>query len=393
MPDPYIRSALDAYVVEYFEDEIQSSFVQRNPLLYLMSMMSGESLAGKLGNPKATVVWGGASIPRADLEMGVKSFERQLFFEKNEPDDGTSVEYGGVTPVPSGYAEDNKGSIGFRYCHFIEPLQIRKHAITFAGRAKGEQGIGHLMSQSTSPVLRRLVKRINQMLWHGGTGANGSQVNMNSTAQQDAEVWREPLGLVYSIGTQNNLYGRVDRSQVTQLNPFLVNAATDFTSTVADLDMIQQINNGFRRATAGTDFDGIVNRAENGIGVNCVIVPSYIFNTLRGQAQAMNLRIISGDTEHSHPYGGFTGQIIDYNGVYIISDPNCPAGTAYCLTLDEALMEIDPDANFTWSGFTDESRTVQGGRLHEWGDYGTMFRFVPSRKPWLNGTVTNLTAA
>lgn len=384
----YLREGIDAHVREFFDKRFHSSFIQRNPLLYFLGMRSAEG-RGELGQPGASAVLGGMDLGEAEVDDMLGSKERFHTYQKEEPNDGARVSFGGATPTASGFAEDNAGQIAFRWTHYKEPMKVRKHSLKFA---KGESAIGSILDRASGPVWNRFLKRINTLLWHGGTASNGSTYNMNTAAKQGAEVWDEPLGLVYSVGTQSNIFGRVDRSSETLLNPFQINSATAFTTTLVDLDVNRLVNNGYVNQANSTAVDGLANKNPNGMGCNLFITTSALFNELAAQADARGINQITGGLPN-HSVTGFRYPVIEHDNVYYTWDKDCPSGTMYCLDLDTFLMEVDGSANFTWTGFTDKEKTEEGGGAYEWGNYEVMFRGPQCMKPWLNGTITNLTTS
>lgn len=390
---PYIREGINAKVRELFDLRLNSNFLQRNPMLYFLGMRSAEGM-GKLGQPGANVVFGGADLGECEIDETIGSMERYFSYQIEEPNDGDSLEFGGAGPVASGFAEDNEGQTAFRWCHFKEPLKIRTHTLKFA---KGESAIGSVVEKSSAPVFNKMLERINTQLWFGGTNANGSSTDMNSEAQQNKKLWKEPLGAKYAIGTSNNRLGRVDRSSATNLNPFSINASTDLATTVVDLDHNRNVNTGFVRKTAGTDFEGMSNINPNGVGCQLNVTTSALFNCLASQADARGIAVQNGGFSNyseisKHSATGFRYPIIEHDNVWYTWDKDCPSGTMYHYDLDSILMEVDGEYNFSFSGFTDKSKTEEGGDEYEWAEYEAMFR-LGWRCPWLMGSTTNLTAA
>jgi hypothetical protein len=387
----YLREGINAHVREFFDTRLKSTFIQRNPLLYFLGLNSFEGMT-KLGepgakNPKSAAVFGGASMGKAELESKLGSIGRTFKYEKTEPNDGTTVQNGGSTPVASGFAEDNQGMSESRWVHFREPLKIRTHSLMFA---QGEAAIGSIVEESAQPVWRRFQKRINTMLWFGGTGATGSSVNMNTQALQDEVLWREPLGLIYTL-TANNIHNRVNRTTVTQLNPKVIAAGTAFGDTIVNLDINRLVNNGYVDRTSSAAVDGMANNSPNGRGVNLFITTSALFNELASQADARGIHQIVGGMPN-HSVTGFEYPILEHDGVYYVWDKDCPAGTMIGLDLESFLVEVAPQANFSFTGFTDKSKTEEGGGLYEWGNYESIMR-VSCHSPWLNVRITGLTTS
>lgn len=383
----YLRDGINAHVREYFDKRFHSSFIQRNPLLYMLGLRSAEGM-GKLGTPSAAAVVGGMDLGEAEVIDQLGSKERFFTYQKNEPNDGATVQFGGTTPTAAGFAEDNAGQIAFRWVDFAEPLKIRQHSLQFA---KGESAIGAIVERGAAPVFNRMLKRVNGLLWDGGMNSGDSTVDMNSQARQDDEVWREPCGLTYAVGTQNNWYGRVNRTNQTDLNPFLHAAGTVFATTIVDLDVNRYINNGFVNNSTSAAVDGMANENPNGMGCNLFITTSALFNELASQADARGIHQITGGLPN-HSVTGFAYPLIEHDNVYYTWDKDCPSGLMYCLDLDTFLMETSAGGNFEWSGFIDKSKTEEGGGKYEWGFYNTLFRFS-CRAPWLNGSISGLTTS
>ncbi|MDP3972433.1 MAG: hypothetical protein Q8P61_05950 [Candidatus Nanopelagicales bacterium] len=380
----YLREGLDAYVREHFDTRLNSTFVQRNPLLYMLGLRSVEGKT-KLGQPKAGAIFGGVNLGESKRKEMLGSKEVFYSYVKSEPNDGGYVDYGGATRTASTFVEDNKGQLAYRWVDYQEPMKVRQHSLLFA---KGESAIGSILDDGMAQTWTRMQKRINTLLWSGGTAANGSSVNMNTEAEQAREVWREPLGLRYVVGTQNNILGRVNRTSETILNPFQIASATAFSSTVIDLDVNRKVNNGYVDATSSDVVDGIANKNDNGIGCNLFILPPILFNEVASQADARGINVRKGVEGHS--VTGFEGSVIEHDGVHYIWDKDCPSGTMYCLDLDQIVVEVSPTANFTWGGFNDKTKE-EGGEKYDWGNYDAMLR-LGYLKPWLMGTVTGLTA-
>lgn len=382
----YLREGIDAHVRELFTKGLNSTYIQRNAALYFMGLGDAEA-KGKLGQPKASATFGGASLGQSEVKNQLGSMERQYKFQLTEPDDGAAIEYGGQTPVPAGFAEDNEGTIGFRWFHNQEPLQLRKHSLEFA---KGETAIGSIVEESTGPVLNRFLKRHQTLLWHGGTGSNGSQVDMNSASQQNKKMWAEPLGILYTL-TKNNYYGRVNRTDETLLNPMVVDASSAFETTLVSLDICRDVNIGYVDQDSGSAVDGLCNKDPMETGPRLFITTAALFKELMSQAEARGIRVITGGIP-DHPISGYRYPIIEHDNVFYTWDKDCPAGTMVGLHLDFWLMEIARGHNFVWSGFTDKSKNEQGGEYIEWGNFDAQYR-LSCKRPDLQVKIENLTAA
>ena len=91
--------------------------------------------------------------------------------------------------------------------------------------------------------------------------------------------------------------------------------------------------------------------------------------------------------------GGVNKPIIHFDNSYITYDDDCPSGELYGLNLDYWVFEIMSGHNFVWTGFTDKSRTEEGGEYIEWGDFDLIARLT-CRAPWKGvARVANLTSS
>jgi hypothetical protein len=369
----YIRDGLDAHVRDHINKQVQSSFSLANPLFYFLGLSKPEE-ASKLGRPKTSLIFGGAKMGEAKKREVLGSMNHQIRFVKAEPNDGAAVTYGGATPTAAANAEDNFGTAEFRWTHIMEPIKLSKHALEMA---RGEDAVNSIVDDSMGPVWERFVKRINQGFWTG---------TRNATQQND-RVWGDFLGLQHTL-TAGNVYGRVDRAVETALNPNVINAATDLTTTVADLTIIRKVNNGFTKAGGGT-FTPLALRSGGGRGATCWITTSNLWQELANQADGrfqIHTQGIPGKA-----LGGFKAPIIAFDDSYVTYDPYCPAGEMYGLNLDFWSVEVQKGHNFAWLGFTDKSKTEQGGEYIEWGNFSFQGRPI-CHAPWTQVRVTGLTA-
>lgn len=380
----YSREGIDAKVREMFTKKLNSSFVQRNAWLYFSGMRDGEAKA-KLGQPKAGAIWGQMELGESQRKETLGSKAIFHSHQKNEPNDAARVEYGGATPVAAGFAEDNEGMTEYRWTHVKQPLKIRKHSLLFA---KGEHAIGSIVEKSTAPVINSFLKRINGLMLYGGTATNPSAHSMNTAAQQSKTVWDEQLGLIY-VTTAGNTLGRVDRSVETVLQPSVIDSATHFSSTIINLDMNRDINNGYVRADTSATVDGLADKDPDGTGPDLWVTTPLLYNELVSQAEARGINQKRG--VEGHAMTGFEYSFIEQDNVIWTYDKNLPSGTALGLPLKRMLIEIAPGFNFSFSGFTDKEKTEEGGDAYEWANFELMYRQSYER-PDLFCRVTGLTA-
>jgi hypothetical protein len=155
----YIRDALNAHVQDFIDSRVQSSFTLFNPIFYFLGLNTPDG-NNQLGRPSTGGVFGGAALTKAQREDIMGSKDHQFRFVKAEPNDGTTLSYGGATPTAAAFAEDNFGTAEQRWTHFMEPMKIRGHSLNFA---RGDTAVRRIVDDSTAPVWERFVKRINNM--------------------------------------------------------------------------------------------------------------------------------------------------------------------------------------------------------------------------------------
>lgn len=377
----YVREGLDAHVNEFIDKRITNSFVQFNPLLYFLALLDqntaqtvGATARHKLDqhSPDANTVFGTGRMEQAQMEEVLGSKNHHFRFVKAEPDDGEYMSYGGATPEAAAYAEDNFGTAETRWTHIMEPVKVRKHSLE---QAQGEHAVNAIVDDSMVPIWERFIKRINQGLWSG----------TRTQSQQNDQVWGAFLGLTHTL-TAGNYYGRVDRSTETELNPVVIVASSDLTTTIVDLDLMREINTGAITAAG----DGLASKDPNGVGATCQITTSKLWNELATQSEARGYNIRNHGVEN-HYASGFKFPVIEHENGYITWDPNCPEGESYFLNLETWLMEVMRGHNFAWLGFFDQSQ-LAGGNYEEQGKFSFQGRLT-CRAPHLNAIVTNLTVS
>ena len=382
----YARSALDVFVREAIDERVVNYFARSNKLIPFLGL-SNPSMLDAIGHPGELVLMaGGASFgDETDQAHQVSNISHDFPYTLAEPAAGASVSYGGATDTASAYAEDNFGTARTRYWQYAKSIKLRGASLR---HCESEAQARSVTRKSLQPQMEKAARDLQIMLWHGGTGSNGSTVDMNTAAQQAKPMWSEPLGLVYSVGTQNNIYGTVNRTTETNLNPILAAAATAFPTTVANLEMIRNFNHGYTNV-AGTAVNGAALRNPNGFGCPRSITTPTILNKLKQDAEARGYQMWGMDMPE-RAKTGFTGRVIEFEGVLISDDPDCPAGVIYMLDPDHIVVEVPPAMNFAWNGFKNEKELQEGGVDKEFGLLELELRLTV-RSPHLMGTITGVT--
>ena len=372
---PFRRDGIDAHVNEHIDRQFRDPFALFNPLFYFLGLTRPDQM-NRVRRPSTAAVFGGNRMGTAEIKNKLGSTSHHFRYVKNEPNDGEAVEFGGETPVASGFAEDNFGTAETRWTHIMEPVRLRKHSLEFAN---GEEAVGAIVDESIAPVWERFVKRINQGWW----------TDTMSLADQNKTVWGKWQGLKHTL-TNDNYYGIVNRAVETNLNGLEIDASTDFAETRVGLNMIRKINNGFQKFTSGDTVTGLAGRTQDGRGAYCWMTTPQLWQELADETDTRYYIIHDGIPDTG--LAGFKRPIINYDGNYITWDPFCPDGEMYGLCMQEWCLEISPQHNFTWSGLKDKSELEEGGDYYLWGHFDLLARLT-CRAPWLQARVKNLTTS
>lgn len=368
---PYKRDGLDAHIQDNISKMVHSSFVEMNPLFYFLGLMTPDG-RNNLGRPNTSAVFGGATKTKAQVQTTLGTNDRQIRYVKNEPNDGGNISFGGSTTSASDFAEDRFGTAQLRWTHIMEPMKIRKHSLD---NAKGDTAVRSIADDSMNPIWERFVKRVNQGLW----------TDTLTATQQNQVIWQGFMSIQHQL-TADNIFGTVDRSVETELNPTAINATTQFPSRAIELDMIRKINVGFNDEL-GADIKGLVTRSANATGANCWITTPALWYPLSTEAEGRYQVFENGLPDKG--LAGFKYPIIKMDNSYVTFDNYCPAGEMYGLNLSTWMIEIQAGHNFNWSGFTPKWRTEEGGGYYEWGNFEVILR-VGCDQPWNNVRVSNL---
>jgi hypothetical protein len=229
-----------------------------------------------------------------------------------------------------------------------------------------------------APVWERFVKRINQGFW----------TDTLTLAQQANTVWPGWMGIDHQL-TTNNVFGSVDRSVETALNPLLLNASTQLPTTVVDLDITRKVNVGFTDELSA-DITGLTGKSSNGEGATTWITTAALWQELASQAEGRYQIFEDGMPDAA--VAGFKFPIIKKDNSLITYDPYCPSGTMFGLNLSTWMIEIQRGYNFVWNGFTRKDKSEEGGEFYEWGNFELIGRLTCT-DPWLNCQVINLTTS
>lgn len=372
----YLTEGINNNIHIFFDDKLRSPFVQFTPILYFLSVWKKLGRVGTTWSEDGGVgtapgaVLGGTGLGEAEIAETIGKPFRQILWQKSEPNDGGTIASGGTTPTATSNALDNSGSGESHWTHFFEPIVFNKHEVE---GAKSDNSLMAIIERYSTPVFRRMVKRVNAAFWTGTLTA----------AQQNAFIWEDLLGLehVLDATTYDTAY-RVSRAgMAADLRPLRINAATGLDSTVITLDLARTIN----------IEQGLFYKDPYGEGCKLFITTPTLWVELAKEADARG-SVIYNDGIPDVPISGFKKKVICHDDAYFVADQNCPAGTMKCLNLNTMITEIEPGHNFAWSGLVDESKQVRGGNYVLWGNYDAKIRFTINEQ-YLNADIYNLTAA
>jgi len=359
----FVRENIDAVVRELIVSAIHSSFIQANPLLYILAGPGIDNL-GKLGQPGVPVVFGGSGLSRAQKMTQVGSKERHFRYQTVNPSETANVTYRGATPQSTLFAEDAFGTAVTRWTHFDTPLRISKHALNMA---KGGYAIGAIIEDAVGPPINSHLDAIQNQFWNG---------SLTST-QQDANMWEGYLGLVHTIN-ENNVYGRVDRSVETSMNSVMV----DHAGQNATLDMIRTVN-VVNNLLAKTPKTHAVK------GIDLVITTPKIWMMLAAEAEG-KWTINTQGIPH-HVFNGFKNPMIRYDQTWIVYDADCPSNTMWGLHTPSWMYELDPNYKFNLDGdWVDKDKTEEAGAFYMWNLFRSIGR-LSCTEPWLQVRWRNVT--
>lgn len=355
----YIRTAIDAIVRELIKEKIYSSFIQSNPLLYLLAGPDIDN-KGKLGQPSTPTVFGGSGLSMAQKMTRVGSKEHHFRYQTVEPSETAAVSYRGATPQSSLWAEDAFGTAVTRWTHHETPIKISKHALMMA---KGGLEIGSVVEDASGPVINSHLDALQNSFWNGTQTATQQAVNM----------WTDYLGVVHTIN-QNNVYARIDRAVETEMNSLIIAGGGNNPT----LSLIRQVNVG----------NNIAARSPNGMGIDLVVTTPNIWMILAEEAEGRWQ--ITVDGIQNHAFAGFKRPMIRYDHTWIVPDEDCPPGCMFMFHTPSWMYEINPEGNFNLSPWIDKDETEEAGGYYIWAKFKTIGRLT-CREPWLQARVCGLT--
>ena len=367
---PYLRPGLQASVLEYFSTQLLNPFAKFRTFVYYLGSQNQERKT-RLGRPNTTAVFGDLSgMGRGERAKLARSTEHHFRYRKAEASAPAvpGVAYRGAMPQASAFAEDNRGTAATRWTHFAEPVKIGKHSLDHASGASEVRSITEEAAQET---MEDLLKRINDRLING----------TRTQAEQNATVWQDLLGVAHVL-TQNNYYGRVDRSDITTMNPINITAGTDISSTIIELSNIDVVNDG------NANIQGRAQRSGDGKGCDLHIVRPNLFAALKEEASGTYDIAYNGIPGHAGV--GADMPAIKYGRNWVVYDEDVPSGEMWSLRLKDWLLEVDPRYNFVPQPFKLKSAQEEGGEHYEWSLVHAVMRLT-CRRPWLQAKTTGLT--
>jgi hypothetical protein len=376
----WVENAINNYVKRKIMRQLHSSYVQYKAILFFMAGGRVVNL-DKLGDPKAPVIIGGASMGQAEMMRLNGSYNHQFRYQTAQTD-APAVVTASSTPAATGFADDNVGQAETRWSHFSNALKVRQSRVD---AAKGDLEIASIIDEAMGMGWQRALEKHQTMLWTGTLTSN----------QQDAEDWISNIGLKHWVsdgvdasgsssggdvlGSDESDYAtvaRVDRTTHTQLKATVLHANRLVANGVlADTKPRLAL---FRKVRITNSLGGVANkRADAG---RCVITGPDLFNVLADEAEGKYQ--IHQTSIPGFAIGGFKFPVIQYGNILITYDPDCPEGEWYQLTPESFLFEIQAGSNFVVEPWTKEWLVKEGGGYYQRTQIRAKTRFT-CREPWL----------
>lgn len=362
----YALDQFNAIAQDFIDGNVNSGFFQRNVLLNLVTGRAGSDQ--KNGRPGAL----GLSGRTAGMKKAEKEYLRgSTFYEPTiqtaKFGGGSGVAYRGSTNTVTNV--DVVGALKFPWTMFDQPVKVFKDDLD---AASGRFKIVNLISEAVTMATNELDELVANAMWSG------------NPASQSAKQMTTFIGLRVALdsGANYTTYGNVDKTVETELKP----AYYSETATAFSWGLIDQVQKG------GTNPNG--GAATLGRGANLVLVNSALYyDTIKPLAIADGKDVISAGQMADMGMIGFRNECVKYGNVIITFDPRCPAGDSSAksqmavLTMDEWKLQIHPDYDFKWSGWTDKEPINRERALE--GSLQLKARFI-TEKPWLHGYFTQV---
>jgi len=340
--------------------KIYSSFIQANPLLYLLAGPGVDNM-GRLGQPNTPTVFGGKGLSDAQKQTRLGSKEHQFRYQITQPAETTAVSYRGATPTSALWAEDAFGTATTRWTQHDTPVRIGKHPLKMA---QGGHAIGPVIEDAVGPVINSHLDAIQDQFW------NGSLTLAQQTAQQ---VWTSYLGVLQTINA-GNTYASIDRV----LHPEMDSLVLPGGGVIPTLSLIRQVN--VRNNMAA--------RSPTGQGIDLVVTTPDLWLILAAEAEGRWQITVEGIPHHA--FAGFQNPMIRYDRTWITYDDDCPPGCMLLFHTPSWLYELDGEYNFSMDGkWTEKDLTEEGGGHYIWNLFRTMGRLT-CREPWLQARICGL---
>ncbi len=349
-----VLSGFQAYADRRIRRNLESSLYERLPLLSVIGALAGTD--GKLGRPGTSALIGGMpseakrkSTDGSD-EIHIRYQRAEVAGGKNMPERGTSASTGDDSQ------DQQVRSALFKWTRSQQPIKVWNNTLLLAG--SNVYKIRDAIEEATQMAMETLLKRLNLNIWTA------------SPSDTSLSIWDNQDGLT-TLAHPTNTYGTVDRNTA---NGTAWAGKRSTTAASVTLKLIDDANL----------IQGIANTSN---GVDLALTTNLLYSKLKAEALAKGATIVipkMGDRAQV----GFMREAINYNGVIITFDPDCPTSHMFCTTTRNLTFEVHPAANFKIDKFVDQGQ-IPGGDDARTSKIEVMYRFW-TPQPWNHTMFTNL---
>jgi hypothetical protein len=331
------------YSQNYISRGIASNFYSRCTWLSLLGAMSlGNQKKDELeiGRPDSGEILSGANIsPIERKNLGtinrylarVQTFETSNTKWMGERDTLPTV----ANPTTASHGQANQAAMSFAWADVVTPILIWHEDMIRADDKASKEGVAlaraQVIEEATEVAYQEHVNALNTGLWTG------------NPADQVADLWSAPLGLVQAFSA-SNVYGGVNRAVDTA-----VQAQVDATITSTNIRTIldnAQVTRGLRDKSNGIDL---------------MLTTPALYLQFKAQITAA-----SGTVMHSGLPAmakmGVKKEVLMIDDVAIAYDLSVPANHVMCFNTKTWKVMFHPKRNLTVTPFVDLSKTGEGAK-------------------------------
>jgi hypothetical protein len=359
-----IREGLAAFIQKKASKRLKNTLFNVMPTLEFFFALSGDKNgADGLGRPKSGLVISSLGTAQARKE---KMMAERVYLPMIQTTAPSQTDEKGMTdydndPVVADWEANSPLSRftqpRFKFCRRKMPYKIPHSDIRTAissARTEGEAAAA-IRSVYDAEVTSRMAvhcKSWNQILW----GTHPTLTN-DAPTSEDANTW-DCLHSIQTALKADNTYGGVDRS---------LSANSWFRGNYITASNTQSFNDRINYCNYDLGLAG------KGLGVQLIIVGATQFKKAKAEAKAESYQLMTNGIPE-FPEFGFKREVVKiFSGnrpVYVIYDPEVPAGHGAFLDPSTWTVAVHRDANFKVSVPADQTK-VEGGDEADTGTINT----------------------